>query len=243
MPFTPAHAAIILPLVKNARYFSGTALVIGSFAPDFEYFFKMSVDGVHGHKISGIFYFDLPVVILLSFVFHLVVKENLIRSFPLFLQSKFQPLLQLDFITYFKKNWIAFSISAIIGAASHIFWDGFTHGDGYFVKHLSFYEGKYIPFQGVHYPLWYALQHISTFVGLIILSIYILATPKVVIADRPTPSLLYWVLLLAMILIITAIRFAIKSSDYNIGNLIVTIISALCIGVIVLGLDKRKAIS
>ena len=98
MPFTPAHPAIVLPFLKiKPERVSATALVIGSIAPDFEYFFKMSVSGQHSHTLLGILYFDIPVTIGLAFLFHGVVKRNLIANLPAFFQYRFQPILQLEF--------------------------------------------------------------------------------------------------------------------------------------------------
>src|SRR5262245_38934596 len=138
MPFTAAHPAIILPLIRS-RYFSATALIAGSIAPDFEYFFKMSVSSVYSHTVAGLFYFDLPVVVFISLLFHLVVKKNLISSLPLFFQQKFQPILELDFLDYVKRHPWIFVSSALVGAASHILWDRFTHNNS-FTQSLPFYK-------------------------------------------------------------------------------------------------------
>lgn len=172
MPFTPAHPAIILPFIKR-KSFSATGLIVGSVSPDFEYFFKASVNGVHGHTIGGLFYFDLPVVLVISIIFHFLIKESLIANLPPFLQQRFEPLRVIDFKKYLKTNYLVFGISALLGAGSHIFWDGFTHNGKFFVENLSIYQGTYFSFQGVKYPLWYALQHLSTYVGLSVIAIFI----------------------------------------------------------------------
>jgi hypothetical protein len=233
MPFTPAHAAIVLPLIRRAR-FSATALIVGSLAPDFEYFFKMSVSGTHGHTLAGLLYFDLPVTVLLSFIFHRIVKKNLILNLPAFLQRRFIETLNHDFRSYFRGHWVVFVYSAVLGSASHIFWDSFTHGSGYFVKLLPVYDTTVVPFDGVDYPLFYALQHFSTAIGLLIIFAYIALKPAASFAvDRP--RVVYW---LAVVLITTAvigIRFAIKSSDINIGNQVVVLISGLCLALIITG--------
>ena len=83
MPFTAAHPALVLPFIKgNPRFISASGLIAGSLAPDFEYFFKLSVNGVHGHTIWGLLYFDIPVAAFLAVVFHAVVKNNLIDNLP-----------------------------------------------------------------------------------------------------------------------------------------------------------------
>jgi hypothetical protein len=233
MPFTPAHTAIVLPFLRH-RKVSATGMVIGSMAPDFEYFFKMSVDGVHGHTWAGLFYFDLPVTIGLAFLFHLIVKQNLISNLPLSLQQRFTDTLSVDFGYYLRANPLIFIVSALAGASTHIIWDGFTHGSGFFVNYFSFYDATIVEFQGVKYPLWYALQHISTITGLTILSLYIYLKQKHP-AHAPA-NLRYWTILILITLLVVAIRFLIHHSDFNLGNLVVSMISGICIGLICCGL-------
>lgn len=239
MPFTPAHTAIILPFI-NRRRFSATALIAGSVAPDFEYFFKMSVNSEHSHTLPGLFYFNLPVVVFLSFVFHLVVKRNLLQNCPAFIQKRFYPLMQLNFRGYVRQNLWIFILSALVGAASHIFWDAFTHGKGFFVQHLWFYPGRYVPFDGVNYPLWYALQHISTAVGLVIVTLYIVLKKPIESAQIYKPGWVYWIVFLAVASAAYAIRFWIAPDDFMLGNAVVTSISGICIALIVCGFLPQR---
>jgi hypothetical protein len=239
MPFTPAHPAIILPLIKS-RYFSATALIAGSLSPDFEYFFKMSVSSVFSHTVGGLFYFDLPVTVFISILFHQVAKRNLINNLPLFLARKFQHTLEFDFIGYLKQHpWIFFS-SALLGAASHIFWDAFTHNGAFFVKNLAFYQTTYILFDGVRYPLFYALQHISTWTGLTIVSLYILAMKAWPINSHSSQKLLYWSTLITIGAVVTWTRFLIIPLGTDIGNLIVSIISGLLLALVCCGFINFK---
>ena len=239
MPFTPAHPAIILPLIKS-RYFSATALIAGSLSPDFEYFFKMSVSSVHSHTVAGLFYFDLPVTAFISILFHQVVKKNLIYNLPPFLRRKFEPLLEVDFIGYLKTHVLIFITSALLGAASHIFWDSFTHNHAFFARTLPFYKGTYIPYDGVRYPLFYALQHISTAVGLTIVSIYILALKTRPSGIHSSQKFLYWSTLLTITTVVTWTRFVIRPLGTDIGNLIVSIISGLLLALVCCGFINFK---
>ena len=239
MPFTPAHPAIILPFLRS-RYFSATGLVVGSMSPDFEYFFKMGVNSEHSHSIAGLFYFDLPVTLFIAWVFHVVVKRNLINNMPVFFQKRFQDLLNMDFTTYVKRNLPVFLFSALLGAASHIFWDSFTHNGAYFVSTLPFYKGTHVPYGGVNYPLWYALQHISTFVGLTIVAIYLLAMKPLQMQVRSKPKLLYWLIILVIAGIATWIRFYIFPLTSDIGNVVVSVISGLMIGLVCCGFINFK---
>lgn len=66
MPFTTAYIAVILPLKKYCTHvLSISSLAIGSMAPDFEYFIRMTLYGHYGHTLIGIFIFDIPLGLIL----------------------------------------------------------------------------------------------------------------------------------------------------------------------------------
>lgn len=240
MPFTPAHPAIILPVIRS-RFCSATGLIIGSLSPDFEYFFKMSVSGIHSHSKAGLFYFDLPVTLLLALVFHQLVKKNLLANSPVFFQKRFQDTLKLDFISYLRKHWGIFLVSALIGAGSHIFWDSFTHNGRFFVRQFShIYKTTSVYFDGANYPLFYVLQQISTVIGCLIVGAWIVLKKPVPILEISAPRITYWLLTLTIALAVLRIRFFIHPSDYNLGNVVVSSITGLLIGVVCCGFINFK---
>jgi hypothetical protein len=234
MPFTPAHPAIVLPFLKW-RHISATAFVVGSLAPDFEYFFKMSVSGQHSHTLLGIIYFDIPVTMALAFLFHRYVKANLINNLPIFLQQRFCITIQFDFVAYFKKHWFIFLICAAAGSFLHIFWDSFTHGKGFFIQQFPSLRKARVAFDGVRYPLFYAMQHISTFIGLTIIAFYIYFMKPDKDAKIVKPNLSYWLVLLFVTLVILFLRFNWLPESFNLGNAVVSSISGLCIALVIAG--------
>jgi hypothetical protein len=234
MPFTPAHPALVLPLLKNHRL-SALGLVVGSIAPDFEYFFKLKVNSYYSHTLAGLFYFDIPVTFLLSWVFIRFVRTNLFANLPVLFQRKFQPIMELDVRRVLVDRWFVFLVSALLGSLSHLFWDGFTHNNTFFVRHLSFYDGAYIPYEGVKYPLWYALQHISSAIGLTIVMIYVLQLPALPGAVRK-PMLAYWTVVAVITILVVYLRFAVWPHDLKEGNVIVTSISGLCCSLFIAGM-------
>lgn len=238
MPFTPAHPAIILPFLKiNKHYVTATGLIVGSVTPDFEYFINMSVKAQHSHTIAGLFYFDIPVGIALAVLFHAVVKRNFINNLPPFFQRRLCPLRQLDFITYVRQHPWALIVCLGLGAASHLLWDSFTHRHGFFVKHISFYHAVF-PFQGVRYPMFYALQHISTYVGLLIVGVYFIFMKSHPETALMRPHLLYWMALLLISAGIVWLRFSIGHATYNTGNFVVSSITGVCCALVVTGLIR-----
>ena len=238
MPFTAAHPAIVLPFIR-LKYVSATGLIIGSVSPDFEYFLKMSVDSEHSHTIPGIFYFDIPVTIALAFIFHLVVKRNLILNLPAGIQKRFHNLLTSDFKEYFRKHFIVVIACAAFGAGSHVLWDSFTHNGAYFAKELSFIRNTFVPFLGTRYPMFFVLQHVSTVIGLSIIVLYIIYMKSAEIHPHK-PSLNYWMAWIVILMVTLAVRFLIKNYDFNLGNVVVTSISGLCIASIITGFKKYE---
>ena len=239
MPFTPAHPAVILPLIRW-RYFSATGLIVGSLSPDFEYFFKMSVNAIHSHSRAGLFYFDLPVTIVLAILFHQLVKVNLIGNLPAILQKRFQDTLHFNFLKYLKNNWWIFLYSSIIGAGSHLVWDSFTHNGRFFTRQFStIYEGTSVPFDGINYPLFYVLQQISTTVGLIIVTLYVVFKKPAQYGELMKPRISYWLLVFAIGIVVLRLRFF-YGSDYNLGNVVVSSITGLLIGVVCCGFINFK---
>jgi hypothetical protein len=234
MPFTPAHPAILLPLLKKARM-SALGLIVGSIAPDFEYFFKMKVTSHYSHTLGGLLYFDLPVSFLLSWLFIKFVRTNLMANLPVFLQRRLQPMTLLDSRHILFERWFVFAYSALLGSVSHLFWDGFTHNDMFFVRNLSFYHGSYIPYEGVKYPLWYALQHISSAIGLSLLAIYVVLQP---IQSGPLyrPNVVYWLTVLMVMVMVVVVRFELVPKELKEGNVIVCSITGLCCGLVLAGM-------
>lgn len=225
MPFTFSHPAIVLPLTYLPRHwYSITGLVIGSLTPDFEYFLRMNVQSIYSHTISGLFWFDLPLGILLAFIFHNLIRDSLFDNLPTPLKSRFTTFRSFDWNRHFKSSWFVVLISVVIGAASHLFWDSFTHDHGYFVQAIPALTNTLDLF-GRQIPVFKLLQHISTFLGgLIIVFAILKLTPDKNVTRQLNSK--YWIVLTMLTLIIIAVRL-LSGLDYKLyGHVIVTAISA-----------------
>ncbi|WP_291284970.1 DUF4184 family protein [Flavobacterium sp.] len=228
MPFTFTHPAIILPLTHLPRkWFSLTGLIIGSLTPDFEYFIRMKIQSNYSHTFYGIFWFDLPLAILLSFIFHNVIRNDLFMNSPPFIKSRILTFTSFNWNNYFKNNWYTVLASILIGIISHLVWDSFTHQSGYFVEHISLLK-RTIRLWGNTIPLWKIMQHSSTLIGAVILTISFRKLHKESIRQNPI-NFKYWTAIILFILLISILRFSIPLSSVNLGNLIATLISAFFI--------------
>nr|WP_294934884.1 DUF4184 family protein [uncultured Flavobacterium sp.] len=225
MPFTFSHPAIILPLsFLPKKWFSLTGLIIGSVTPDFEYFLRMKIQSNYSHTLSGLFWFDLILGLLLAFIFHNCIRNSLFDNLPMILKSRVAVFKQFDWNIYFKENWIVVSVSILIGAASHIFWDSFTHDHGYFVEKIPKLTNT-MHFFGSQIPLLKILQHSSTLIGALIIAYSILKLPVDKSVKEGT-NLKYWSILIFLTLVIIAARI-LSGLDYKLyGHIIATGISA-----------------
>jgi hypothetical protein len=243
MPFTFSHPAIVLPLTYlPKKWFSLTGLVIGSLTPDFEYFLRMRIKSNYSHTIDGLFWFDLPLGILLAIIFHDIVRNSLFDNLPTFFKSRFSAFRQFDWNGHFKRNWLVVVISILIGAASHILWDSFTHENGYFVQTSPGLINT-VDLFGRQIPIFKILQHSSTIIGGLVIAFAVYKLPKDKI-ENDNLNLKYWTIFAGLTLTIIAIRILYGIDIRQYGNVIVTSISATLISLILTSLIlKRTKIS
>ncbi len=228
MPFTFSHPAIVLPLTFLPRqWFSLTGLVIGSLTPDFEYFIRMKVQSNYSHTLTGLLWFDFPLGLLLAYVFHNVVRNSLFDNLPTILKSRLVTFNQFDWNRHFIGNWFVVTTSILIGAASHIFWDSFTHEHGYFVQIIPVLQNS-VDFLGRQTPILKILQHSSTLIGVLVIvfAIYKMPANKI---DKEGINFKYWIIAVGLTFIIIAIKFLSGLELKQYGNVIVTAISAVLI--------------
>lgn len=227
MPFTFAHPAIILPLEK-VKWLSLTGLIIGAMVPDFEYFIRMHISSIYSHTILGLFWFDVPLGVLIAFLFHNLVRNSFYKNLPTALSARLSPYIFFKWNAYFKKHWLIVLLSVFIGACSHLFLDDFTHPRGYFVKQAPAFFTQVVV---APIPLYKVLQHTFTLLGTLYIIYYVQKIPKAPIKDKP--SLKYWAFVSILSITILILRFWIMPDYRHIANVIVSGISAFMLGLII----------
>ncbi|MEW1752207.1 DUF4184 family protein [Streptomyces angustmyceticus] len=140
MPFTLSHAAAVLPAIRRTGAARGpllaSALVAGSFAPDMTYYADSLVPGGMAfgevtHSLTGVLTVDVLVTVALVGGW-LLVREPLTALLPRAWQGpvhtvvrgrprRARGLRELALLV----GW--FLVSAVLGAATHVVWDAFTH--------------------------------------------------------------------------------------------------------------------
>jgi hypothetical protein len=160
MPFPLAHPAAVLPLKRyRSRWLNFPALVIGSLAPDAAYVFRNEDISTLSHQVVGSITFGLPTGFLMLAVLYLL-RVPAVGMLPNPERSLLLPLCRRPI----GPLWLA-AVSLVIGIWTHVFWDSFTHSDGWIVGHLSILQMPVFIFAGrtarVCHLLWYA----SSFAG------------------------------------------------------------------------------
>lgn len=120
----PSHAAAVLPLkLWRPRWFDGIALVIGSTSTDLAYPFAAMVPYPTVHSLPGLFWWCVPVTLLLTWVIRRAtprVAAHLPDRGPFRLRD-------YGALCAARHRWLVTLGSALLGAASHLLWDGFAH--------------------------------------------------------------------------------------------------------------------
>jgi len=171
MPFTVAHAAAVLPLRRFNLVWS--AFIIGSMAPDFPYI----VGNVHyrelGHQFPGLVVFTIPASLFALWLFHDVIKRPVIQLMPAAMQERLRDQ-RGDFSFLPASRFLAILGSIVLGIASHLIWDSFTHAYSWPWRHSSFLQSWVrIPVLNHRVPMYSTLQYGSTIFGMLALAIWV----------------------------------------------------------------------
>ncbi|PKM95642.1 MAG: DUF4184 domain-containing protein [Firmicutes bacterium HGW-Firmicutes-1] len=244
MPFTFAHPLAVLPLGKKKnKYFDFTALIIGSMAPDFEYFIHFKPYQMYGHTLLGQLFYNMPLVIIIAFIYHYILKESIIINLPNPYSTYYNYLIKKRWTIFSKRAFIMFVYSALIGMFTHLIWDSFTHIEGYFVTKIVILS-KSITLINYKIPIYKILQHGSTVIGLTIIVFCLWKIKEI----NPINNLdniskvskaRFWIGFIVISIFIEIIAiFLLK--DFSIGSVIVGFISSGFIGITLNSLINKR---
>ncbi|WP_106397878.1 DUF4184 family protein [Actinocorallia populi] len=124
MPFTLSHIAAVLPL--RSRFLLPSGLVVGATVPDVPLFVPV-LDRPTTHSLLGMVTWDLGMGLVLLAVFHLLLKRPLLALSPRFLRDRLTPVADGPS----RRRALGAAVpSVLLGTATHVVWDAFTHLTG-----------------------------------------------------------------------------------------------------------------
>jgi len=164
MPFTLAHPIAVLPVWQlTQRKLDLPALMMGAMMPDVSYFLALQTVPNIGHSMAGIFLEGIPSGLMLLLLGRYLLWPPVLSLLPEYVSDRtasatysFLPL----------SRFFNIVLSLAIGALTHIFWDSFTHKNGWAVQHISWLSSELL---GLSIYKW--LQYGGGVVGLCLLAL------------------------------------------------------------------------
>ena len=240
MPFTFSHPAIVLPFYKLVRrWVSLTGLVIGCIVPDFEYFIRMRTPSLYSHTLWGLLWFDLPLGLILCFLFHNLVRNSFFSNLPYFLHCRLSPYKRFKWNKYFLKYWYLVIPCIVFGAFTHLVWDKFVHENGYIPTLFNFFN-KGATLGDIDIPEYKTLHFINSLVGGIIVIYAIMQLPVVDKIRRPF-FYSYWICIAVIMLIVLAIRYYTGLDMSDDREVVINLISGCLMGIIFMSIFNRRS--
>ncbi len=170
MPWTFAHPAAVLPLARLCpQWLSLPALIVGSLAPDFGYYIGAFSFATLAHSAQGIVFLCLPtalaVLALLSFLRHPLFAPIPAPHRQILLSAFEAPASALP------RRIAVAVVSVLVGAATHVVWDAFTHATGFGVQFFPELHAFVALVGGRNIRVFNVLQHLSTLFGVACLAL------------------------------------------------------------------------
>lgn len=240
MGFTFSHPALILPIrfLPRNRY-SMNGLIIGSMVPDFEYFIRLDNGSSSSHTFLGLLFFDLPAALIILTLYHQFMRRSLVNNLPSFLKSRLQAYSKFDWLDYLKKNWVIVFYSILIGACTHLFWDSFTSGNGYFVTKNPILETQLTIFNNSIY-VYKLIKHLSSLIGITVLFILFMKLPKQLQNPKTPVNSYYWLFHTLLALVIFLLQIALYSHSGSLNGLIKKIVSSGLFSILLISIGYKK---
>lgn len=247
MPFTFVHPAAVLPLAgRTGRYLSLIGLLLGSTMPDFEYFARVQMGSIYGHTWLGLLIWNLPVGLLVAWVYLRWVHTSLVFHLPAAIAQRVGAWLR-SAVPSTLTGWTVLSYSILIGATTHIAWDSFTHG-GHMTGQVLPALSQEITLGGFTFPRYKLLQQVSTLIGGIALAAYVWRLPSdYSFASADISSMMrYWSIVVASAVAMLAIKFMMGLTLVEYGTVAAALISGGLIGLLVASIllpNRDKSLS
>jgi hypothetical protein len=227
MPFTFCHpAAVLLFNYLPKKWISLTGLIAGSIIPDFEYFIRMQKLSLYSHSFAGLLLFNLPAGVLLTFIYHGIVHQTLIEYLPGRLRCRATRYAGFDWNEQFKSKWLVILISILIGAITHLLWDGFTLEAVTFINHRLPAE------KGIFY---YSFWTINSLIGAAIIAYAFSQLPKDKLQTPRKSVAVFWITAVCISVLIFIFR-TFSSELLSIRDYIVSSVTASILGLILTAL-------
>ncbi|MCM0673180.1 DUF4184 family protein [Micromonospora phytophila] len=157
MPFTGSHVAAVLPLTRSA-WLVPSALVIGSMVPDLPYYVPLPVEATLTHSLAGVLGVDVVLGLVAVALWHGLLARFLIAISPVRLRDRLPPPARRRSRPAVRVAMVV--VSLVVGAATHVVWDSFTHDGMWGTAHIGWLAESHLGTAGYRWA-----QRVSGVVG------------------------------------------------------------------------------
>jgi hypothetical protein len=167
VPFTPSHAIVALPFARTPL--PAGAVAIGAMAPDLPLFFPWAISYELTHGFPSLLVVSLPLALVLYAVWRLAIRP---AASALLLPEALRARMPWTWDRVGRPDHpvraaALVGIAALIGVATHVFWDLFTHPRRLGSEWIPSLGERWGPTVGT---TW--LQHGSSLIGLLVLAVW-----------------------------------------------------------------------
>lgn len=239
MPFTFSHPAIVLPLRQSKKIpLSFTGLIAGSMAPDFEFLLRLRNTENFGHTWIGVIVCDIPFAVVLSFMYHYLVRDTFTRYLPTYFRLRFIPFMKFDWCLYFKKHTLNFLIAVLTGILSHFLLDSFTHENKMIAQWLPLFAATVVVCKQ-SIPVYLLLQIFTSIAGAVYILWFISAMEKGA-ELAPTKNIAgYWILLVIVAIVIFVLRLQLDKVHQSNADIIIAATGSVVYAFLVVTMIKK----
>jgi hypothetical protein len=171
VPFTAAHPAAILPLVRRGRWVTA-ALVAGSIAPDLPSFLPLGLRHEQTHPLTAVIWPDGGIALVGLLAWWALLRPGIAPLWPAAEARASVPGWRPGLVTASRPAAFAWCLwvtaSLLVGLVTHLAWDSFTHYDGYAVLHWPQLGDRIWD-----HALYDWLQAFSSVGGMLVVAVYL----------------------------------------------------------------------
>ena len=149
-----------------------SALVMGCFVPDFPYLISLAPRMYYGHTFPGMFLLDIPLAFVALWLFHAFIKQPMLMFLPGGFRRRLRTSVD-SFAFWPTERFSLIFLSILIGTATHLIWDSFTHRTSWIYANWAFLRIK------VELPIldgmqmYKVLEYVSSVFGLAVVAIWV----------------------------------------------------------------------
>lgn len=174
MPFTPSHALVALPFVRTPLV--PAAIAIGAMAPDLPLFTRGAVIGYgFTHTYANVVWTGI-IAFMLFLLWRTVFRPAVPELAPTWLARRLPSEWSEPRLVSLRRaagggesRWYPalLAVSLLLGVASHILWDSFTHDGRWGVDVFPILDERWGPFTGFKW-----LQYGSGVIALVVIAVW-----------------------------------------------------------------------